>query len=193
MKYGNNKRGMKSELPMSNSVKNSIRLPENIEARVEGSRVSVKGAKGELALSAHPAVSVVLENRILSITKASEDSHKAFLGLTKALIVNMVEGVSKGFSKRLEIEGVGYRVALSGTKLVMQLGFSHPVEFEAPTGIAFAVEKNAIIVSGTDKALVGQTAANIRALKKPEPYKGKGIRYAGEVVRRKEGKRAGTV
>lgn len=184
---------MKSELPMSNSAKNSIRLPENIEARVEGSRVSVKGAKGELALFAHPAVSVVLEDRVFSIAKTSEDSHRAFLGLTKALIVNMVEGVSKGFSKRLEIEGVGYRVALSGTKLVMQLGFSHPVEFDAPTGIAFAVEKNAIIVSGIDKALVGQTAANIRALKKPEPYKGKGIRYAGEVVRRKEGKRAGTV
>lgn len=178
---------------MSSNVKNSIGLPEHIEARVEGSRVSVKGAKGELSLFTHPAVSVTLEDRVLLVTKSREDSHKAFLGLTKALIANMVEGVSKGFSKRLEIEGVGYRVALSGTKLVMQLGFSHPVEYDAPAGIAFTVEKNTITVSGIDKVLVGQTAANIRALKKPEPYKGKGIRYAGEVVRRKEGKRAGTV
>lgn len=178
---------------MSYTIKNSILLPEKVEAVVEGPRVSVKGVKGELALLAHPAVSVQLEDRVLFVAKSNENSHKAFLGLTKALIANMVEGVSKGFSKRLEIEGVGYRVALSGTKLVMQLGFSHPVEFDSPAGISFAVEKNAIIVSGIDKALVGQTAANIRALKKPEPYKGKGIRYAGEVVRRKEGKRAGTV
>ena len=99
-------------------------------------------------------------------------------------------GVNSGFAKKLELEGVGYRVALSGNKLVMQLGFSHPVEVEAPKGITFTVEKNAITVSGIDRYLVGQTAANIRKLKKPEPYKGKGIRYEGEIIRRKEGKKA---
>ncbi|MBI3685265.1 50S ribosomal protein L6 [Candidatus Azambacteria bacterium] len=155
---------------MASTAKNSVVLPEKVEALI-----------------------VKTENGSLIVSKADEETHKALLGLTKALCANMVLGVINGFSKRLEIEGVGYRVALLGTKLVMQLGFSHPVEFEAPKGITFAVEKNAIVVSGIDKALVGQTAANIRKLKKAEPYKGKGIRYTGEVVRRKEGKRAGTV
>lgn len=178
---------------MANTAKNSFALPEKAEARVEGKQVTLTGPKGDLSLVVHPAVLVALSGRTLVVSPASDQTHKAFLGLTKALLKNMAEGVTNGFSKKLEIEGVGFRVALSGNKLVMQLGFSHPVEFEAPTGIAFHVEKNTILVSGIDKVLVGQTAANIRKLKKPEPYKGKGIRYAGEVVRRKEGKKAGTV
>lgn len=177
---------------MASLTKNSIKIPEKTEVLIEGSNVSVKGPKGELALRAHPAVAVTQENDLVIVQKAHENAPKAFVGLTRALIANMVGGVHNGFTKKLEIEGVGYRVALAGNKLVMQLGFSHPVEFEAPAGITFQVEKNAVSISGIDKGLVGQTAANIRKLKKPEPYKGKGIKYAGEVIRRKEGKRAGT-
>ncbi|MBI5913670.1 50S ribosomal protein L6 [Candidatus Azambacteria bacterium] len=177
---------------MASLTKNSIKIPEKIEVRIEGNMVSVKGPKGELALHAHPAVAVTQENGLVIVRKAHENASKAFVGLTRALIANMAKGVHEGFTKKLELEGVGYRVALSGNKLVMQLGFSHPVEFEAPAGIAFHVEKNAISISGIDKGLVGQIAANIRKLKKPEPYKGKGIRYTGEIIRRKEGKRAGT-
>lgn len=178
---------------MATSAKYSIHVPPNVEVKVESNQVAVKGPKGELVWRAHPSVGIALEKGTLAVSKAEEETPKAFLGLTKALIANMVEGVTKGFSKKLEIEGVGYRVALSGNKLVFQLGFSHPVEFESPKGIAFQVEKNSIVVSGIDKALVGQTAANIKALKKQEPYKGKGIHYAGETIRRKEGKKAGTV
>lgn len=177
---------------MASLLKNSVKIPEKIEVLIEGNKVSVKGPKGELALQAHPAVAVTQENGLVIVQKAHENAGKAFVGLTRALIANMVGGVHAGFTKKLELEGVGYRVALAGNKLVMQLGFSHPIEFEAPSGITFQVEKNAISISGIDKGLVGQTAANIRKLKKPEPYKGKGIRYAGEVIRRKEGKRAGT-
>lgn len=178
---------------MANLLKNSIKISEKIEVRIEGNKVSVRGPKGELALQAHPAVAVTQENGLVIVQKAHENAGKAFVGLTRALIANMVQGVHNGFTKKLEIEGVGYRVALTGNKLVMQLGFSHPVEFEAPEGITFQVEKNAISISGIDKGLVGQTAANIRKLKKPEPYKGKGIKYTGEIILRKEGKRAETV
>ncbi|MCR4322996.1 MAG: 50S ribosomal protein L6 [Candidatus Azambacteria bacterium] len=177
---------------MASLTKNSIKIPETIEVRIEGDKVSAKGPKGELSLHSHPAVVVTQETGLVIVQRAHEKAAKAFVGLTRALIANMVKGVSEGFMKKLELEGVGYRVALTGSKLVMQLGFSHPVEFEAPEGIIFQVEKNAITVSGIDKALVGQTAANIRKIKKPEPYKGKGIRYTGEIIRRKEGKRAGT-
>lgn len=177
---------------MAYLTKNSIKIPEKIEVRIEGNKVSVKGPKGELELHAHQGVAVTQEDGLVIVQKAHENAGKAFVGLTRALIANMIGGVREGFFKKLELEGVGYRVALAGNKLVMQLGFSHPVEFEAPAGITFQVEKNAISVLGIDKGLVGQTAANIRKLKKPEPYKGKGIRYAGEIIRRKEGKRAGT-
>ena len=177
---------------MASLLKNSIKIPEKSEVRIEGNKILVKGPKGELVLQAHPGVVVTQENGLVFVQKAHENTGKAFVGLTRSLIANMVKGVQDGFAKKLEIEGVGYRVALAGNKLVMQLGFSHPIEFEAPTGITFHVEKNAISISGIDKGLVGQTAANVRKLKKPEPYKGKGIRYAGEIIRRKEGKRAGT-
>lgn len=178
---------------MPSAKRSNIILPEKVEAKIDGSRVVVKGPKGELALLVHPDVKVIPGERSLAVSETRPDAPKALVGLTRALLLNMAGGVSQGYVKKLELEGVGYRVTLSGNKLVMQLGFSHPVEFEAPKGIVFQVEKNTITVSGIDKALVGQTAANIRSLKKPEPYKGKGIRYAGEIIRRKEGKRAGTV
>lgn len=183
MKFGN---------IMASKNNYTIALPEKTEARIADGEIFVKGPKGELHIAVHPDVAVANENGAITIAKAHEETPKAMLGLTRALITNLVKGVNEEFVKKLELEGVGYRVALNGTKLVMQLGFSHPVEFEAPKGIIFVVEKNTITISGIDKALVGQTAANIRKLKKPEPYKGKGIRYQGEVVRRKEGKRAGT-
>lgn len=175
---------------MSRIDKNPIIIPEKTEVAVSGGEISVKGLNGELKMRVNPSVLVMVENGKVLIKKINEEDSNAIKGLTKALITNMVKGVNSGFSKKLELEGVGYKVSLSGNKLVMQLGFSHPVEFEAPPGIAFGVDKNKISVSGIDKYLVGQTAANIRKLKKPEPYKGKGIRYEGEVILRKEGKKA---
>lgn len=178
---------------MSSIYKNPVVLPANIEVKLDGNTVIVKGPKGELSMKKRDDVVVSLKDKTVVIEAASVKTHKAFLGLTRSLLVNMVSGVTDGFAKKLELEGVGFKVALTGNKLVMQLGFSHPVEFEAPHGITLGVEKNVISVAGIDKYLVGQTAANIRKLKKPEPYKGKGIRYQGEVIRRKEGKKAGTV
>ena len=175
---------------MSRIDKNPIIIPEKTEVIIKDNEVFVKGSKGELKMLAHPSISLSIEEGNILIKKINQDDNDAIRGLTKALITNMVNGVNSGFAKKLELEGVGYRVALSGNKLVMQLGFSHPVEIEAPKGITFTVEKNAITVSGIDRYLVGQTAANIRKLKKPEPYKGKGIRYEGEIIRRKEGKKA---
>ena len=178
---------------MSRIDQNPIIIPEKTEIKVDGQDVVVKGPKGELRLRVRSDVAVIIEDGKVAIGRADEKTSDAMRGLTRALIANMFSGVTEGFVKNLEIEGVGYRVALAGDKLAFQLGFSHPVEFQAPPGITFSVVKNAISVSGIDKALVGQTAANIRKLKKPEPYKGKGIRYQGEVIRRKEGKKAGTV
>jgi len=175
---------------MSRIDKNPIIVPEKTDIQIKNGEISVKGPKGELVLQVHPGIGVSIEEKKVIINKANEKGNEALRGLTKALISNMVQGVNKEFDKKLELEGVGYKVNLSGSKLIMQLGFSHPVEVEAPKGINFKVEKNVISVSGIDKYLVGQTAANIRKLKKPEPYKGKGIRYQGEVIRRKEGKKA---
>ena len=173
--------------------KYNVVLPDTISATVQDGKCNIRGPKGELVLVIPPHVVLNVDGKDLIITPKDTHTPKAFLGLTRSLVANMIEGVIQGFVKKLEIEGVGYRVALTGTTLVMQLGFSHPVELLCPPGILFQVEKNVITVSGIDKALVGQTAANIRALKKPEPYKGKGIHYMGEVIKRKEGKRAGTV
>ncbi len=177
---------------MSRIGKNPIKIPDKVEVSVNGDEVVVKGPKGELSIKKNPALDVRVDDGSV-VVSLKEDSrqNRAFWGLTRSLIANMVEGVLNGHQKSLEVEGVGYKVELKGNKLVMALGFSHPVEFEAPEGITFSVEKNKITVSGIDKALVGQTAANIRKLKKPEPYKGKGIRYEGEVIRRKAGKKAG--
>jgi len=177
---------------MSRIGKKPILIPEKVEISVNGDEVFVKGPKGSLRITKQSVIDVKIEGAevVLSINGKDSKSSNAFWGLTRSLINNMVDGVLNGHEKKLEIEGVGFKIELKGDTLVMALGFSHPVEFSAPEGIKLAVEKNVISVSGIDKTLVGQVAANIRKLKKPEPYKGKGIRYQGEVVRRKAGKRA---
>lgn len=176
---------------MSRIGKKPIEIPQNVELVVDGSLVKVKGPRGELSFTLSNGVSVGVEdNRVSVSVKSLTKDLKALWGTTRAVLANMLIGVSEGFIKRLEIHGVGYRAQLEGDKLVLKVGFSHLVEIKAPEGIDFSVEKNTIAVSGIDKVLVGETAARIRNVKKPEPYKGKGIRYEGEVVRRKAGKKA---
>ena len=179
---------------MSRIGKKIIVIPSGVTVSVAGDQLSVKGPKGELHLTVHSDMDIEVKDGIVTVTPKKNASKKApgIWGLSRTLVANMVTGVTNGFEKVLEFEGIGYRVALEGTTLVMQLGFSHPVRFEAPKGISFAVVKNTITISGFDKEQVGEAAARIRALKKPEPYKGKGIRYRGEVIRRKAGKKAAT-
>ena len=152
--------------------------------------LTVKGPKGELVLTLHPKVQIVKDDSSLSVEVKHPDvkSERALWGLFRALINNMVVGVTTGFTKVLEINGVGYKVALSGKKLVLNLGFSHPIEMEVPTGLEAKIEKNTITISGADRQLVGQFAADVRAQREPEPYKGKGIKYSDETIRRKAGK-----
>jgi len=159
---------------------------------INGSVVSVKGPKGQLEQQVHPDMLVALEDDNLKVSRPSEaKEHRALHGLTRSLLANMVAGVTVGYEKRLEIVGVGYRAALKGKDLEVQVGYSHPVLVDAPEGIEFEVPApTQVVVRGIDKQKVGQVAANIRAIRKPEPYKGKGIRYQGEYVRRKVGKRA---
>jgi large subunit ribosomal protein L6 len=175
---------------MSRIGKQPIPIPSGVEVQVAESRVSVKGSKGSLALELHPAMSVTITDGNVVVSRPTDESlHRALHGLTRSLIANMVEGVTNGYTRTLEIQGVGYRAALKGTTLEIAVGYSHPVIVEAPAGITFEVpQPNRIIVSGTDKQAVGQVAANIRAIRKPDPYKGKGIRYQGEYVRKKAGK-----
>jgi large subunit ribosomal protein L6 len=180
---------------MSRIGKKPIIIPKDVEVKIEDDEIMVKGPKGELRRAIFPEIKIELKDLldkerklVLSIKKRTKKS-RAFWGLLRTLIFNMIEGVTKGFEKQLEIQGVGYRASLQGNVLVLNIGFSHPVEIKAPEGVEFKVEKNIITVFGLDKQLVGQTAAKIRAQKKPEPYKGKGIRYLGEVVRRKAGKK----
>lgn len=176
---------------MSKIGKQPINIPEGVEVKIEKDKISIKGPKGELERNIVGEIKVEIKDSQIIIAPSSETKRtNALWGLTRALVFNMVKGVVEGFEKILEIEGVGYRAAVQGNKLSLTLGFSHPVEIEAPEGISFAVEKNKIKIAGIDKEAVGQTAATIRALKKPEPYKGKGIRYEGEPVRRKVGKKA---
>lgn len=170
-----------------------IPVPQGVEVRIEGARVSVKGDKGQLEWSLPEGVSIEEEDGVLLLDRSSEAREvKALHGLARSLVSNMVTGVSEGFRVDLEIVGVGYRAQAQGPgSLELQLGFSHPVKFDAPEGVTFEVpEPTKISVTGIDKQLVGQVAADIRKLRKPEPYKGKGIRYEGEHVRRKVGKRA---
>jgi len=169
-----------------------ITIPTGVTVTVTGAVVSVKGTKGELSHTIPSRISLKQEGDQLIVSRSSEDkSGRALHGLTRALIANMVTGVSTGFSKTLELVGTGYRARLEGSTLVLSLGFSHEVKFPAPPGITLKVEgTNVITISGFDRQAVGQAAAVIRAYKKPEPYKGKGIRYTGEVVRRKAGKAA---
>jgi large subunit ribosomal protein L6 len=177
---------------MSRIAKKPIAIPAGVEVRLEGDVVIVKGPLGELKQQLHPRVSVTVDkdNSTFSVFVKDETNFndKALWGLFARLIRNMVFGVEKYFEKTLELSGVGFRVSLQGNKLVFALGFSHPVEFTLPEGIKAEVTNNNIKIIGIDKHLVGQVAANVRALKKPEPYKGKGIKYSTEVIRRKAGK-----
>ncbi len=167
-----------------------IDIPAGVSVTISGQNVAVKGPKGELALVvANPIQAKVEESQVLVTRPDDERASRSLHGLTRTLIANQIVGVTEGYTKGLEIVGTGYRVAQKGNSLEFALGFSHPVIVEAPEGITFAVEGNTkITVAGIDKQAVGEVAANIRKIKKPEPYKGKGIRYAGEVVRRKAGK-----
>lgn len=175
---------------MSRIGKQPVPVPKGVTVKIDGQTVTVKGSKGELSRELPPEIAFVQEGEEIVVTRRDESRNaRQRHGLVRTLIANMVEGVSNGYQKKLEIQGVGYRASLKGQKLVMALGYSHPVEFDPPEGIQFAVEGNTnVTVSGIDKAVVGNTAATIRAARPPEPYKGKGVRYAGEQVRRKAGK-----
>lgn len=179
---------------MSKIGKKPIDIPSNVTVVVgDRNKVTVKGPKGELAAAFDTNILIEIKDQQV-IVNPKRDIKKlyAFWGLTRNLIFNMIEGVSKGYEKKLELQGVGYKVALKGEDLDLALGFSHPVLFKAPEGIKFTIEKNIVTITGIDKQLVGQVAADVRKLRKPEPYKGKGIRYVGENVRRKSGKKVGS-
>ncbi len=176
---------------MSRIGKQPVIIPDKVEVKIAQGEITIKGSKGELVQEIPLEIEVrAKEKEIIVTSKKKTKRSSALWGLLRTLIFNMVKGVTEGFEKKLEIEGIGYRVALQGNKLVLNVGYSHPIEVEAPKGIEFKVEKNTITVLGIDKQLVGQVAAKIRSKRKPEPYKGKGIRYAGEIIRRKAGKKA---
>lgn len=175
---------------MSRIGKKSIPVPAGTKVEVNGNALTVTGPKGKLNKSFRPEISVEMNDNVISVKRSSDDKlERSLHGLTRTLIANMVEGVTNGFTKSLELVGVGYRCQLQGKKLVIQVGYSHPVEIEPPEGIEIAVEGNTKVhVKGADKQLVGDLAAKIRAVRKPEPYKGKGIKYSFEKIRRKAGK-----
>jgi large subunit ribosomal protein L6 len=177
---------------MSRIGKKPIQIPEGVEVDVQPGTVKVKGPKGELNQGVDRDMKVAVDAGTLTVERPTDrGEHRALHGLTRSLIANMVEGVTDGFERRLEIQGVGYRAQLKGKNLEMALGYSHPVTIEAPEGIEFEVpQPTQVVVRGIDKQLVGETAARIRKSRPPEPYKGKGVRYAGEHVARKVGKRA---
>ena len=167
-----------------------IPVPSGVDVSIDGRTVTVSGPRGSLTRQLHPDIAVVREADELVVRRPTEQkSHKQLHGLTRTLVSNMVVGVTTGYRKGLEITGVGYRATLNGRKLTLSLGYSHPIEIEPPNGITFEVENpTRLAVVGIDKELVGQVAATVRATRKPEPYKGKGVRYAGEYIRRKAGK-----
>ncbi len=176
---------------MSRIGKMPIPVPSDVQVTIRGSEVTVKGPRGELARTFHRDISVRLEDNELVVARPTDHRlHRSLHGLTRALLANMVQGVHEGFRKELEIQGVGYRAQSEGDNLVLSVGYSHPVQIAPPPGITLSVDKSYrnITVEGVDKELVGRVAAEIRAVRKPEPYKGKGIRYVGEYVRRKAGK-----
>jgi len=178
---------------MSRIGKLPITIPAGVDVKIEGNNISVKGPKGLLTRTLHKDMNIAIEDGKVIVTRPSDEKeHKALHGLTRALIANMVNGVTTGFEKTLELVGVGYRAAKQGNKLVLTVGYSHPVEFEPEKELEIEVPApNRIIVKGADKEKVGLLAANIRAVREPEPYKGKGIKYSDEVVRRKVGKAGG--
>lgn len=175
---------------MSRIGNKPITVPDGIEVNVDGQKITVKGPKGTLEKKIHDNISVKLENGIITVARPNDEKlNKSLHGLTRTLIDNMIQGVGKEFTKELEINGVGYRAAKQGNTLVLTLGYSHPIKVEEPEGIKFEVPNpNSIIVKGPDKELVGQIAANIRTKRPPEVYRGKGIKYVDEHIRRKEGK-----
>lgn len=175
---------------MSRIGNKPITVPDNVEVKIDGQKVTVKGPKGTLEREIHENMKVTLEDKVLKVTRPDDEpANRSLHGLTRTLINNMIEGTVNGFEKKLEINGVGYRAQKQGNKLVMNLGYSHQVEMEAPTGITFDVpNQNEVIVKGIDKELVGQVAADVRTKRLPEVYRGKGIKYDYEVIRRKEGK-----
>src|SRR3989344_4235984 len=177
---------------MSRIGKLPIIIPDGVTVAIDGQHIGIKGKKGTLELTVSPKVLVTFqEGEVVVAVKSPEDrKQRALLGLSQRLIANMVTGVTEGFSKQLEVIGIGYKVVVQGKKLVLSVGYSHPVEYKIPEGIEISVEKNTVTVSGADRQSVGQTAAEIRAIRKPEPYKGKGIKYSDEVLRRKVGKAA---
>lgn len=180
---------------MSKIGKKPIAIPEGIQVKVEGDNLEIKGPKGTLNLEINRQAKLEVSEGEMKVLKTGNSKEaNAIWGLTRALINNMVIGVKDGYEKKLELQGVGFRMSVSGKKLVMALGFSHPVEMSVPEGITAKIEENNVLsISGADKQQVGQFTANIRALKKVEPYKGKGFRYQGEKVKRKVGKKAGAV
>lgn len=182
---------------MSRIGKKPIQIPAGVQVDVNGQAVSVKGPKGTLSLTAHPHVNVhktkdetLGEVITLTVKNETNTGDRSLWGLTNRLIANLVTGVTKGYEKSLEFIGVGYKVSIAGKTVKMDVGFSHEVEFPLPAGIEAKVEKNTLTLTGIDKQLVGETAARIRRIRKPEPYKGKGIKYTDEVIRRKAGKAA---
>jgi len=180
---------------MSRIGKQPVSLPDKVNVNIDGQQVTVKGPKGELSMTVHPEMAVEMEDGVLMAKRPTDERrHRALHGLTRALLANMVTGVSEGFRKTLIIEGVGYQASVSGSDLVLKLGFSHDVTINAPENVTFDVPKESrgrtIHIDGIDKQVVGQIAANIRELRPPEPYKGKGVRYSDEIIRRKAGKAA---
>jgi len=175
---------------MSRIGKLPISVPKNVTVTVDGSKVSVKGPKGELSRTLHPDVQIAVEEGTVRVTRPSDEpNHKALHGLSRTLVANMVEGVSNGFTKTLELVGVGYKAEVRPYGLQLALGFSHPIEYRAPAGIKLSAPvPTQIIVEGANKEVVGQVAAELRSLRPPEPYKGKGVKYQGEQIRRKAGK-----
>ncbi len=177
---------------MSRIGKQKIILPAGVTAAIEKNQVIVKGPKGELRQTIHPRVVLALSGNEISVSVIDENNKqdRSLWGTVSSLVQNMVEGVTAGFKKQLEINGVGYKVALKGANLALEVGFSHPVEVKPLPGLKFSVDKNIITIEGADKQLVGEMSAQIRKIKKPEPYKGKGIKYTTETIRRKAGKTA---
>ena len=176
---------------MSRIGKKPILINEGVTVQIVGQKVIIKGPKGELQREIRPEIKAVVKDGNIIVSPQTETKKtNAFWGLTNVLLSNMVKGVTEGFEKKLSIEGIGFRAVMDGENLLLHVGLSHPVQFNTPSGVKLAVEKNIITVSGINKELVTQVAANIRKIKPPEPYKGKGIRYLGELVRKKMGKKA---
>jgi large subunit ribosomal protein L6 len=179
---------------MSRIGKKPVPVPNGVTVTVNGSAITVKGPKGELSRNLHKEMQIKVENGTVVVERPSdEDRHRALHGLTRSLIANMVEGVTAGYKKQLEITGVGYKAEVKPFGLQLALGYSHPIEYRPPAGIKLtAPQPTAVVIEGADKEKVGQVAAEIRSLRKPEPYKGKGVKYQGEQIRRKAGKAGGT-